>query len=93
MPFLISEQAKADMITLYVDGAKKHGTARAERYYAGLITQFEHIARNPELYHERTELTPSVRVCPYGSHIIIYTVSEDDSVLIVRVRHGHEDWV
>jgi toxin ParE1/3/4 len=33
-----------------------------------------------------------VRVHPCGSHIIIYTVNKAGGVLIVRVRHGREDW-
>jgi toxin ParE1/3/4 len=26
------------------------------------------------------------------SHLVIYQIQDDGSVLIVRVRHGHEDW-
>ena len=39
---------------------------------------------------ERPELSrarPSLRLA-----VIIYTVDEDGGVLIVRVRHGREDW-
>lgn len=92
MPYNITERAKSDMINLYVDGTHKHGLEPAERYYAGLITQFEALALNPLLYHERTEITPPIRVCPYGVHVVIYKVQEDDRILIIRVRHGREDW-
>ena len=92
MPYDITERAKSDMISLYVDGAHKHGLEAAERYYAGLITQFEALALNPLLYHERTETVPPIRVCPYGVHVVIYKVQEDGRVLIIRVRHGREDW-
>lgn len=92
MPYYITERAKSDMIGLYVDGAHKHGTERAERYYEGLTAQFEALALQPLLYHERTEIIPPIRVCPYGVHVVIYKVQEDDSLLIIRVRHGREDW-
>ena len=92
MSYEISEQAKVDMLHMYVDGAQKHGVDRAESYYASLIRQFETLALNPRLYHERTEIKPPVRVCPYGVHNIIYNVKDNDTVFIARVRHGREDW-
>lgn len=76
-----------------MDGVTKHGVARAERYWEGLFQQFEALAYNPNLYHERTEITPPVRVCPYGVHVIIYCVEKDDPPLIIRVRHAREDWL
>jgi toxin ParE1/3/4 len=64
MPYEISEKAKNEMLHLYVDGAERHGVNQAERYYAGLITQFEILALNPRLYHERNEIKPPVHVLP-----------------------------
>lgn len=92
MPYEISERAETDMLHLYMDGVQKHGVERAETYWAGLIKQYESLSYNPRLFHERAEITPPVRVCPYGIHNIIYIVKHDDVVLIVRVRHGREDW-
>jgi plasmid stabilization system protein ParE len=34
-----------------------------------------------------------VRVCPYGVHVIIYTANKTGGLLIIRVRHGREDWL
>ncbi len=93
MPYEISEQAKADILHMYVDGAQKHGVIRAESYYAGLIRQFETLALNPKLYNERTETNPFVRVCPYGVHVIIYSASDRSGLFIIRVRHEREDWL
>jgi toxin ParE1/3/4 len=53
---------------------------------------FDLLAENPRLARERTELSPPVRVHPCGAHVVIYTVEDDGTVLIVRVRHGREDW-
>lgn len=93
MSYEISVKAEEDMLHLYVDGAERHGIDQAERYYAGLIRQFETLTLNPELYHERTEIDPPVRVCPYGVHVVIYMVTKTNHVLIIRVRHGREDWL
>ena len=51
------------------------------------LSQFTRMAR------ERTEITPPVRAYPYGAHLVIYTVDEGDDVYVLRVRHGHEDWM
>ncbi len=39
-----------------------------------------------------TELNPAVRIHRYISHMIIYE-NEGDDILIIRVRHGREDWL
>lgn len=93
MPYDISEKAKADILQVYVDGVEKHGVDRAESYWSGLFQQFESLSYNPKLYHERTEIMPPVRVCPYGVHIIIYRIQDNNRLLIIRVRHGREDWL
>jgi toxin ParE1/3/4 len=51
------------------------------------------LADNPEMAPERPELSPPARVHPCGSHVIIYIVGLNDDVLVVRVRHGREDWL
>ncbi|KIV68650.1 ParE toxin protein [Rhizobium sp. UR51a] len=33
-----------------------------------------------------------MRIHPFRAHLVVYRVEADDDVLIVRVRHGHEDW-
>jgi toxin ParE1/3/4 len=42
--------------------------------------------------HKRVELSPPVRIHPVQSHLVIYQIEDDGSVLIIRVRHVHEDW-
>ncbi|MFN3364093.1 MAG: type II toxin-antitoxin system RelE/ParE family toxin [Allorhizobium sp.] len=41
---------------------------------------------------QRTELSPPVRVQRYRAHLVIYLTEDGGGVLIVRVRHGREDW-
>ncbi|MBC8518911.1 MAG: type II toxin-antitoxin system RelE/ParE family toxin [Gammaproteobacteria bacterium] len=38
-------------------------------------------------------LRSPVRIHPIQSHITIYTISDDGNVFIIRIRHGHEDWL
>lgn len=92
MTYQLSQRAEADLLALYLDGVMKHGTERAESYFAGLTKQFQILTKTPRIFHERTEINPPVRICPYGVHIIIYLIRDDESVFIVRIRHEREDW-
>lgn len=33
-----------------------------------------------------------MRIHPFKAHLVVYRIEEDGDILIVRVRHGHEDW-
>ena len=41
----------------------------------------------------REEISLPVRVHPYKAHLVIYDVGDEDEVIILRVRHGREDWM
>ena len=92
MGYRLTRTAAADIRHIYGEGARLFGEARAARYHARLRHTFDLLAENPGLARERPELSPPVRVHPCGSHVVIYTVEGDGRVLIVRVRHGREDW-
>ncbi len=51
------------------------------------------LSEYPQVARVREELTPSVRVHPFGSHIVMYIVDETGDVFIIRIRHAHEDWL
>jgi toxin ParE1/3/4 len=91
MSYRLSRKAEDDLIQIYVAGTRGFGAAQAERYYAGLETAFAFLADYPQAARERVEILPPVRIHPYRSHVIVYVV-DDEGVLILRVRHGREDW-
>ena len=91
MKVRLTAAAEEDLLSIFLDGAAHFGDAQAARYHAGLGKAFDLIALNPEMARERRELKPPVRIHPHGSHLIVYLV-DAEGVLIVRVRHGHEDW-
>lgn len=93
MAYRLTRKAAEDISTLFSEGAHKFGLGQAEKYHAGLDGIFQLISDNPELARNRLEISPPVRVYPYGSHLIIYLVEGNRDVLIVRVSHGHEDWL
>ena len=92
MSYRLTRKAEQDVIQAYLDGAREFGIDQAEAYHARLERTFELLADTPRLARERTELSPPVRIHPCGAHVIVYLVDENDDVLIVRLRHGREDW-
>jgi toxin ParE1/3/4 len=91
MDYKLSRKAEDDVFHLYVEGAGQFGRHQAEADYAGLEQVFAILAEHPRLARERDEITPPVRIHPYRSHIVIY-VTDGDDILILRIRHGREDW-
>jgi toxin ParE1/3/4 len=91
VPIRFSEKARADFLSIHADGEERFGFDQAERYADDLERVFDLLSENPKLARLRTELNPPVRVHPHGSHVIVYEVREG-AVLILRIRHAHENW-
>lgn len=92
MAYRLTRKAAEDVRRIWLEGARRFGADQAERYHARLRRSFELLAAQPEMARERPELTPPARVHPCGAHVILYLVEPNGEVLIVRLRHGHEDW-
>jgi toxin ParE1/3/4 len=61
------------------------------RYQDLLEQAFDLIAEFPLVARERSEMNPPARVHPVKSHIVVYLI-DDKGPLILRIRHGAEDW-
>lgn len=92
MSFKLTRKAEDDIIRIYRTGAELFGAAQAARYHEELAAVFKLLADNPKLARERGEISPAVRIHPHKSHLIVYRIEDNQSILIIRVRHGHEDW-
>lgn len=92
MTYRLTREAEADIIEIAEIGIRTWGIRQAQTYHNGLFDLFELIASTPEMARQRTELSPPVRVQRYRAHLVIYLTEDDGGVLIVRVRHGREDW-
>ena len=89
--FRTTDQADEDLIAIYIQGYDQFGPQQAERYQDGLEAAFQRLADYPALTRLRTEFNPPVRAFSYMSHVIFYE-EEPGGVVILRLRHGHEDW-
>jgi toxin ParE1/3/4 len=79
-----SEQAKEDLIDLWLYGLEHYGESNADLYFDELETKINSLLEYPEKYRLQEYYSPPVRICPHRSHFFIYTM-ENDGVFIVRV--------
>ncbi len=91
MPFKLSVKAADDLDAIYEIGAYRFGIRQADRFFEELKEAFEFIGENPRLCHVRREYGDAIRIQVHQSHLIIYTILEDVT-LILRIVHGHYDW-
>lgn len=89
----LSAEADRDLAELIVSGLERYGLAVSDRYVARLREAFEMIDSFPRIARLREEIGRETRAFPVGVHIIFYQVDEADDVLILRIRHGREDWL
>jgi toxin ParE1/3/4 len=92
MGYELTHEAEDDVIRLLVQGRQTFGLKQVESYYAQLVDCLEFLAQFPKAARERPEIDPPVRVHPFVSHLII-SREVGENILILGVRHGHEDWV
>lgn len=92
MPVTLRPQAKADIAWVHEQGRALFGASAADRYLLDLFDVLDLLGRTPTLARERGELSPTVRIHPFRSHVIVY-VARGDVAEVLRVRHGREDWL
>ena len=90
--FRLSLEAEEDIIGIAEHGILAFGEAQAERYHQELFTLIALIADHPRMARERREIVPPVRIQPFKAHLVVYLIEDDGEVLVLRVRHAHENW-
>ncbi|OZA61452.1 MAG: plasmid stabilization protein ParE [Sphingomonadales bacterium 39-62-4] len=90
--YRLTTAATDDLLAIYLAGLEQFGIVQADRYHDGLERTFAFLAQTSWAARMREELDPPVRAHPFKVHIIVYDETEE-GVLILRVRHGREDWV
>ena len=93
MSFKLSVEAEEDIIAIAEQGVRMFGAEQARRYHNDLFVVLDLLANNPRIARERVEIEPPVRIHPFKAHLIVYRIADDESVFVIRIRHGHEDWV
>lgn len=79
------------MADIFVDGADRFGLAQADKYHDGLeaVCVSRRVSARGAL---ATRNRPAGARAPYKAHLIVYDIEADDGIVVLRVRHGREDW-
>lgn len=93
MSFSLSVQAEEDIVSIAQEGIRIFGAQVAKQYHDDLFALLELIAINPRMARKRHEISPPVRIHPFKAHLVVYRIIEDVSIFVIRIRHGHEDWL
>ena len=83
--FRLTKAAKADMLGIGRYTRRRRGRDQVRRYLGGLDACFHHLASQPELGRLYIELPVSPAHVP--KHALFYRVTDDATVLVVRVLH------
>lgn len=92
MAYRLTRKAAEDVGRIYLDSVQQFGLKQADAYHDLLTNAFHFLAANPRAARSRPELTAETRIHPVKSHIVIYRIEPSGDILVMRVRHGHEDW-
>ena len=92
MTYRLTRTAAEDVRRVYRESKRLFGAKQAGIYHQYLQSIFEMLSENPEAARERAEISPPVRVHPCGMHLVVYVKTDDESVLVLRVRHARENW-
>lgn len=92
MAYRLTRKAAEDIADIYREGNHQFAPRQADAYHNLLEKTFRFLAENPLALRKREELSPAVRIHPVQSHLVIYQLDDDGDILVIRIRHTHEDW-
>jgi len=90
--YKLSRAADHDLARIAEYTVERFGVAQAIAYRDGLIRAFEFLATYPQAARLRIELKPPLRAHRYQTHLVLYDILPEGSILVIRIRHGSEDW-
>lgn len=89
--YRLTQRADEDILAVYLQSYDMFGELQADRYQDDLHALFGRLADHPGIARVRSEVAPPVRAFSFKAHVVIYE-DASDGIVILRVRHGHEDW-
>jgi toxin ParE1/3/4 len=87
--YRLTSEAHVDLDRLYEHGVLTFGLRQADAYFDGIVTRFQEIANQPELYPAIDHIRQGYRRSVYQSHSIYYRIDPDE-IVIVRIL-GQQD--
>ena len=78
MRYQLSEKARTDLYRLYQYGVLTFSLHQADNYFDGIISRFQELADNPQLYPKVDHIRKGYRRSVFGVHSIYYTILDDE---------------
>jgi len=75
--YILSNEAKADLIRIHQWGVEKFGEAQADKYYYNFFDCFERIVQQPFSFESVDYIKEGYRRCVCGSDSIFYRMNND----------------
>ena len=90
MAWTASPSAEDDLFVIS-DYIAEHNKLASDRWVARISEIFNRLAEMPGVGVARPDLSPDLRLFPFGKYVVLYRQVGPD-VEIVRVLHGARDW-
>jgi len=87
--YLLSNEAKKDLIRIHHYGVQKFGMAQADLYYNSFFEYFEIIAQRPYSFESVDHIKKGYRRCVCGSDSIYFTIQQNAVEIMAIV--GRQD--
>jgi toxin ParE1/3/4 len=88
--YILSPEAKTDIVNIRKYTIQKWGKAQADKYTLELRERMRWLADNPILGRARDEIKEGYRSFKEGSHVIFYRVAEG-TIEIIGIPHQNMD--
>ncbi len=82
---ILSKRAQKDIERIFDRGLMEFGVERALSYRDGLLSTLTELSRNPAMGIAREDIRSGLRSHLYGVDIILYRITTQNDVRIVRV--------
>ena len=89
--FRLSRRAQADFDEILDDLTRVAGQRTADKYGRGIQASINRVSEFPGTGSPRSEIGSGIRVVVVRPYLIFYEIAEDDSVMVLRILHGHRN--
>lgn len=90
-PFQITQTAKSDLKGIALFTERRWGREQRNRYLKQFDDAFWLLAESPDVGKSCDEVRQGYRKFPQGSHVIFYKLTDNQTIVIIRVLHKSMD--
>jgi toxin ParE1/3/4 len=91
MSYIISEPAQLDIEDIYEYSIIEFGVDRTIYYLMQMEEVFNSLENHHHLGTSRNHISQNLYAIAYKSHMIFYSITSENEILITRILHGSRD--